>query len=198
MEVADMGLLDSVLGNVLGGALGQSQNQAAPSGGMNAGLLAALLPVVLSMLRGQQSGGGGGLGNVLGGMLGGGQGDGGMGGLCNVLGGMLGGGGQGNAVGNLGELLNRFQKAGLGQQAASWVGTGQNQAISAGDVGKVFGNDALAQIAKQAGVSQGDASAGLAELLPQLVDHFTPSGQLPEAGQMEVGLGDLLQRLGRS
>ncbi len=192
-----MGLLDGVLGNVLGGALGQGQNQAAPSGGMNAGLLAALLPVVLSMLRGQQSGGGGGLGNVLGGMLGGNQG-GGMGGLGNVLGGMLGGGGQGSSVGNLGELLNQFQKAGLGQQAASWVGTGQNQAISAGDIGKVFGNDALAQIAKQAGVSQGDASTGLAELLPQLVDHFTPSGQLPEAGQMEAGLGDLLQRLGRS
>lgn len=168
-----MGLLDSVIGSVLNGALGQGQGQPSQHAGGNAGLLTALLPVVLAMLKGQQSGGG--LGSVLGGML---------------------GGGQGGAAGNLGALLEQFQKAGLGQQAASWVSTGQNQPISAGDIGKVFSGDALAQIAKQAGVSQGDASAGLAQLLPQLVDQLTPKGEL-QAGQIEAGLGSLLQSLSR-
>jgi uncharacterized protein YidB (DUF937 family) len=169
-----MGLLDSVIGGVLNGALGQDNNPSA-QGGSNGNLVAALLPVVLGMLQGRQSGGGGMLGNVLGGML---------------------GGGQGGAAGNLGALLEQFQKAGLGQQAASWVSTGQNQPISAGDIGKVFGNDMLAQIAKQAGVSQGDASTGLAQLLPQLVDQLTPNGEL-QGGQIEAGLGSLLQQLGR-
>jgi uncharacterized protein YidB (DUF937 family) len=171
-----MGLLDSVIGGVLNEALGQGKGQSAPAGGGNAQLLAALLPVVLAMLQGRQSGGAGGLGGLIGGML---------------------GGGQSGAAGNLGALLEQFQKAGLGQQVASWVGTGQNQPISAADVGKVFGNDTLAQIAKQAGVSQGDASAGLAQLLPQLVDQLTPKGEL-QAGQIEAGLGSLLKSLGRS
>lgn len=170
-----MGLLDSVIGSVLNGALGQGQSQPSQHAGGNAGLLAALLPVVLAMLQGRQSGSAGGLGGLLGGML---------------------GGGQGGAAGNLGALLEQFQKAGLGQQAASWVSTGQNQPISAGDIGKVFSGDALAQIAKQAGVSQGDASAGLAQLLPQLVDQLTPKGEL-QAGEIEAGLGSLLKGLGR-
>jgi uncharacterized protein YidB (DUF937 family) len=198
---ANMGLLDSVLGSALGGALGQGQAHAQPSqgGGLNAGLMAALLPVVLSMLKGQQgSAGGGGLGNVLGGMLGGGQGGGGLGGvLGSVLGGGQGGAAAGGGLGGLGALLNGFQKAGMGDQVASWVGTGQNMPISADDVSKVFGSGAVAQIAQQAGVSQGDASAGLAALLPQLVDHLTPNGKLPESGQLEAGLGGLLSQLGR-
>jgi uncharacterized protein YidB (DUF937 family) len=171
-----MGLLDSVIGSVLNGALGQGQSQPSQHAGGNAGLLTALLPVVLAMLQGQQSGGGGG-------------------GLGGLLGGMLGGGHSG-AAGNLGALLEQFQKAGLGQQAASWVGTGQNQPISAADIGKVFGNDKLAEIAKQAGVSHSDASAGLAQLLPQLVDQLTPKGEL-QPNQIEAGLGSLLQSLGR-
>jgi uncharacterized protein YidB (DUF937 family) len=194
-----MGLLDSVLGSALGSVLGQGQGQAQPSqgGGQNAALMAALLPVVLSMLKGQQGGGGGGLGNVLGGMLGGGQGGGGLGGMLgSVLGGAQGGGAAGGALGGLGALLNGFQKAGMGDQVASWVGTGQNMPISADDIGKVFGGGALAQIAQQAGVSQGDASAGLAALLPQLVDHLTPKGQMPEGGQLEASLGGLLKQLG--
>jgi uncharacterized protein YidB (DUF937 family) len=196
-----MGLLDSILGSALGGALGQGQTQAHPQGGgLNAGLLAALLPVVLSMLRGQQAGGsGGGLGNVLGGMLGGGQGGSGLG---DVLGSVLAGGQSGAAnaggLGGLGALLNGFQKAGMGDHAASWVGTGQNMPISADDIGKVFDQGALSQIAQQAGVSHGDASAGLAALLPQLVDHLTPGGQMPDAGGLEAGLGDLLKQFGRS
>lgn len=194
-----MGLLDGVLGSALGSVLGQGQGQAQPSqgGGQNAALMAALLPVVLSMLKGQQGGGGGGLGNVLGGMLGGGQGGGGLGGMLgSVLGGGQGGASAGG-LGGLGALLNGFQQAGMGDQVASWVGTGQNMPISAADVSKVFGGGALAQIAQQAGVSQGDASAGLAALLPQLVDHLTPKGQLPEGGQLEASLGGLLKQLGR-
>jgi uncharacterized protein YidB (DUF937 family) len=168
----------------------QGQSQPSQGAGMNAGLMAALLPIVLSMLRGQSAGGGGGgglgdvLGNVLGGAMGGGQpaaaGMGGMGGM-----------------GGLGDLLNQFQRTGLGDQAASWVSTGQNMPVSGDEIGRVFGNDMLAQIAQRAGVSQGDASAGLAELLPRVVDGLTPQGQVPDAIQLDAGLDDLLRQLGR-
>ncbi|HTY03193.1 MAG TPA: YidB family protein [Rhodocyclaceae bacterium] len=169
-----MGLLDSVLGGVMGGALGQGQGQA-QGAGANAGLLAALLPVALSMINGQSSGGG--LGSMLGNVLGGGQGAG--------------------ALGGLGGLIGAFQKAGLGEHAASWVGTGENMPISADDVTKVLGHDTVAQVAQQAGVSHGDASAGLAALLPQLINHLTPNGQMPSGDQLQASLGDLLKNIGR-
>ena len=190
-----MGLLDSIIGGVLNNAMGQ-QGQSASTGGLNSGLLAALLPIALSMLRGQPAGAtagggsGGGLGDVLGSVLGGGGG----GGLGSVLGSVLGGGsaaasaGAAGGLGGLGGLLEKFQRAGLGDQAASWVGTGENAPISADAIGQVFGNDAVAQIASQAGVSEQDASAGLAQLLPHLVDHLTPNGQVPAPDQLAKGL----------
>jgi uncharacterized protein YidB (DUF937 family) len=193
-----MGLLDSILGGVLNNAAGQGQSAPA-GGGMNAGLMAALLPIVLSMLRGQPAGAaasagggmGGGLGDVLGGMLGGNRGGGGLGDvLGSVLGGGIGGTGSGS-LGGLGALLAQFQKAGFSDHVASWVGTGDNTPLSADAIGQVFGNDALGHIAKQAGVSTDDASAGLAQLLPQLVDHLTPNGQMPAADQLAKGLESL-------
>ncbi len=180
-----MGLLDSVLGSVLSGAMGRNETQPPQGAGMNAGLMAALLPVVLSMLRGQQ-GGAGGLGDMLG----------------NVLGGAMGGGrpapaGGMGGFGGLGDLLEQFQRAGLGQQAASWVSTGRNMPVSADDIGRVFGNDMLARIAQQAGVSPRDASAGLAELLPRLIDGLTPQGSVPDRKQLDAGLDDLLRQFRR-
>lgn len=178
-----MGLLDSVLGSALGGMLGgqgQAQTQEQSQGGLNPALLAALVPVVLSMLKGGQQGGGAS-----------------SGGLGDILGGLLGQGGQTDSAGGLGALLKQFQSAGLSQQASSWVGTGENQPISADDIGKVFGSGALAQIAQQAGVSHGEASSGLAALLPQIIDQLTPDGQVPQGEQLQAGLSDLLQKFAR-
>ncbi len=191
-----MGLLDNIIGGVLNNAMGQSQGQpAAAGGGMNSGLLAALLPIALAMLRGQPTGAaasGGGLGDVLGNVLGGGGGAGG-GSLGGMLGSVLGGG---SAGGGPGGLLDQFQRAGFADQAASWVGTGENKPLPPDAIGQVFGNDAVADIARQAGVSEADASSGLAQLLPQLVDRLTPNGHVPAPDQLAKGLEALGLRLG--
>lgn len=193
-----MGLLDNIIGGVLSNAIGQGQGQPAPAGGgLNSGLLAALLPIALAMLRGQPAGAansGGGLGDVLGNVLGAG-GAGGGGGLGGVLGSVLGGGSSAGGAG-LGGLLDQFQRAGFADQAASWVGTGENKPLPPDAIGRVFGNDAVADIARQAGVSESDASSGLAQLLPHLVDRLTPDGQLPAADQFAKGLEALGLRLG--
>lgn len=206
-----MGMLDSVLG----GMLGNSAEPGATSG--RSKLMMALLPVVLGMLmsnRSQATGGGGGLGDILGGLLpgqgnqqatgGGGLGDvlgsmlgGGGGGLGGLLGGLLGGaGGSGGLAGGLGGLLEQFQQAGYGEQASSWVGTGDNQPIPPSAIGQVFGSDTLAQIAQQVGVSPEEASAGLSELLPEVVNHLTPNGSAPDADQLTASVSDLVKRLG--
>jgi len=81
--------------------------------------------------------------------------------------------------GGLQGMLSKFQQAGYGSQADSWVSTGQNMPISADALQQVLGQGQLGQIAQQLGMSQGDAAGGLASLLPQMVDRMTPQGQVP-------------------
>ncbi|HRD89870.1 MAG: DUF937 domain-containing protein [Candidatus Accumulibacter sp.] len=209
-----MGLLNGILGGVFGNEGGESP-AAGQAGGGNP-LLAALLPVVLGMLLNRQGGatsaaGGGGLADVLGGMLGGGRqgaglgdalggrlggGGGGSGtaGLGSVLGGLLAGGAGG--AGGLGALLEQFQRAGFGEQASSWVSTGDNLPLPPGAIGQVFGDDALAQIARQAGVSEAEAGAGLAQLLPEVIDRVTPGGQAPDLDQLVASVANLTRQFG--
>jgi hypothetical protein len=47
----------------------------------------------------------------------------------------------------------QFQRAGFGEQARSWVGTGANQPISPDVISQVFGRRGLSQIATQAGLA---------------------------------------------
>jgi uncharacterized protein YidB (DUF937 family) len=199
-----MGLLDDLLA---GAASGRGPNQPAQpergSGGPNAALL-ALLPIVLSMLasRGaagsgsREAGPAGGLGDLLGQVLGGGQRGGGLG---DLLGQVLGGGGGGvgaGGLGGLGGLLRQFESAGFGEQARSWVSPGQNQPIPADAFGRIFGADGLAAIARKAGLSEGETSTGLSQLLPEIIDRSTPDGRIPDDDQLTRSLQDLMRRLG--
>ncbi|HYR00117.1 MAG TPA: YidB family protein [Casimicrobiaceae bacterium] len=120
-----------------------------------------------------------------------------MGLLDGLLGGLMGGmSGSGTAAqqqnpllqialqllqqnGGLQGMLSKFQQAGYGAQADSWVSTGQNMPISADALQQVLGHGQLAQIAQQLGMSRGEAAGGLASLLPQMVDRMTPQGQVP-------------------
>ena len=156
-----MGLLDSVIGAVAGGAMG----------------------------GGNQAGGMGGLGGVLGSLLGGGAAGGGQSALLNIVLGMVAnkaGGNQG-AGGGLGDLISKFQQGGLGDVAASWVGSGQNMPVSADQLSNVFGSDMLNQIASQLGVSQSEAAGQLSQMLPEVVNHLTPNGQAPAGGLGDIG-----------
>jgi uncharacterized protein YidB (DUF937 family) len=81
--------------------------------------------------------------------------------------------------GGLQGMLSKFQQAGYGAQADSWVSTGQNQPISADALQQVLGHGQLGRIAQQLGVSQGEAAGGLASMLPQMIDRMTPQGQVP-------------------
>jgi uncharacterized protein YidB (DUF937 family) len=81
--------------------------------------------------------------------------------------------------GGLGGVLQQFQQAGYGDQAQSWVSTGQNIPINADILQQVLGQGQIGQVARQMGVSNDEAAGGLAAMLPQIVDHMTPQGALP-------------------
>lgn len=96
--------------------------------------------------------------------------------------------------GGLQGLVDKFQKAGLGDVIHSWVGTGQNQAISGEQLGHALGSDTLSGLASKLGVGSGDVASQLSSILPGLVDKLTPSGLIPADG---VGTtGDLMSALG--
>ncbi len=96
--------------------------------------------------------------------------------------------------GGLGDLLERFQQAGYGDQAHSWVSTGQNLPISPDVIGQIFGTGGLSQIARQAGLSEEQTSEGLSQLLPDVVDHFTPGGQVPDLDQLSASVDALARQ----
>ena len=80
--------------------------------------------------------------------------------------------------GGLQDLLGKLTGGGLGDQANSWVGTGENQPVSAEQLAAAM-PDQLAELAAQTGVSQEELSADLAQILPGLVDTLSPNGQVP-------------------
>lgn len=207
-----MGLLDDLLGGMLGGAMSQGAGPrpaarrpaggAAATGGGMSSVLMTLLPVVLSMLASRGTGGrqtgGGGLSDILGQVLGGGAPRGSGGGAGgDILGEMLGrGAGSGSGMGGLGALLEQMQRAGFGEQARSWVGTGQNMPISPDALDQIFGQGGIDEMAREAGLTPRQTSEGLSELLPEVVDRVTPRGAVPDLDQLVQSVDDLRRRLG--
>ena len=135
------------------------------------------------------------LGNVLGGMMGGGSSAGRNPQQNNPLGSVLGQlGSSGVATsalmalafrllqqnGGISGIVEKFRGSGLGQAADSWVGTGANLPVSADQVQDALGAGGLGQLARQAGLTPEQASGGLAQLLPELVNQMTPAGQVPD------------------
>lgn len=99
-------------------------------------------------------------------------------------------------TGGLAGLLQKFQEHGLGNVADSWVSTGKNLPISGDQIQEALGSGALGDIASKLGLSTGDVSSRLADLLPGVVDKLTPNGQVPDMGSLGDLLGSLTKRLG--
>jgi uncharacterized protein YidB (DUF937 family) len=139
------------------------------------------------------------IGNALGSAVGGNQRQDPLG---SILGGLGGGnqGQRGNLLlqvallllqqnGGLEGVLGRFRQGGLGQQADSWVGTGQNVNISATDLQQIFGSSALRDLASQLGMPEEQTGSTMAQVLPELINQLTPQGQVPENGDEEIAQG---------
>lgn len=98
-------------------------------------------------------------------------------------------------TGGLTGLIETFKNKGLGDVVSSWISTGENNPVSGDEVTGALGSDTIRQIAEKLGISEGDASSRLAELLPQVIDKPTPDGSVPEGGLLDQTLGILKQKL---
>ncbi len=97
--------------------------------------------------------------------------------------------------GGLPALIQQLQASGLAEQAASWISTGQNQAVNGAQIQQALGAQ-IQQAAQQANIPQNDVANGLASVMPMLIDKLTPQGALPtNNGEVENALEMLKSKL---
>jgi len=102
--------------------------------------------------------------------------------------------GAGGLLGGLGGLLSKLQKGGLGNLANSWIGSGQNQPVSPGQLGSALGPDIIKTLAQRSGLSEEDLTRQLSQALPGLVDKLTPNGRLPTLAELPQPEGRSAER----
>ncbi len=102
---------------------------------------------------------------------------------------------KGSESGGLEGLAQTFNEKGLGDIMSSWIGKGENLPISPEQIREVLGSGQVQQIAEKLGVSSDEASSGLAEMLPQIVDKVTPGGSLGSSDLLNQGLSMITDKL---
>lgn len=79
---------------------------------------------------------------------------------------------------DLGNIVSGLQKGGLGNIAASWLGDGENEAISTDQVKDLLGADKIGEVAAELGSDEGSLLDSLKDVLPQMVDKSSSGGSL--------------------
>jgi uncharacterized protein YidB (DUF937 family) len=120
----------------------------------------SLLNTVLGAVLSKGMGGGGGQQDMIG----------------SVIGGLL------QQSGGAGGLLDAFRKAGMGQQADSWQGTGENMPVAGDDIMKVLGG------MMGGGAAQQQQSGGMGDVLGGLLGGGNAQQQGGGIGGMLGGL----------
>ena len=90
----------------------------------------------------------------------------------------------GGVLGGLGGLLNKLEQGGLGNQANSWVGSGQNQPVSPGQLGQALGPNIIKTLSQMTGLSEDQLTKQLSQGIPVIVNTLTPNGRLPTVAEL--------------
>lgn len=101
-------------------------------------------------------------------------------GTMSALSGLLGGSDGGLDLGSLVSSMTE-SSGGLGGLVSSWLGDGDNDAISGSQIKDLFGGDKVAEFAGKLGVDEDSAADSLAEAVPQMVDKGSSGGSLLDA-----------------
>ena len=127
--------------------------------------------------------------SILGAVSGKSEGSGGAAQLIGILGGLL------AQSGGLEGLANKFSQSGQENAFQSWVGMGENEAISSNQIQNALGSEQVKALAAKMGIDPAQASNFLAEYLPKIVDKLTPAGKIDPSADHQQGLAALLPSL---
>jgi uncharacterized protein YidB (DUF937 family) len=91
-------------------------------------------------------------------------------------------------------LLAKLRAGGLGGAVDSWVSTGSNEPVEPAQLGAALGPDTVNELSAKTGLSIQTLLPMLAAFLPIIIDHLTPDGKEPKAGEPanQPDLGGLL------
>jgi uncharacterized protein YidB (DUF937 family) len=94
--------------------------------------------------------------------------------------------------GGLDGFANRLQGQGLGDLVSSWIGTGQNRAVSPDQIVSMLGRSRVDALSQRAGIPTALGAGAIAAVLPALIDKLTPDGRVPERSALgTIGKGIL-------
>ncbi len=109
-------------------------------------------------------------------------------GIASALTSLLGGGSGGKSNGGLdlsslvtSMLSNQSggeSSGGLADIVGSWLGDGDNEAVSGNQIKDILGGDKISEFASKLGIDEDTAADGLAEAVPQMVDKGSSGGSL--------------------
>ena len=91
---------------------------------------------------------------------------------------------QGGLLGGLGSLVQRFQQSGHGDIINSWIGAGQNRAITPEQLHQALGPEAVNNLSQMTGAAPHDLVSELSRVLPGVIDRLTPQGRMPDHAEM--------------
>ena len=97
--------------------------------------------------------------------------------IGSALSGLLGGGSDDDGL-DVGGMVEKFSGGDTGDAVKSWLGDGDNAAVSGDQVKNALGADKVSQFAQQLGIGEEEAAGGLSDLLPQLIDKSSSGGSL--------------------
>lgn len=81
--------------------------------------------------------------------------------------------------GGLDDLMDRFQRGGLGDVMESWIGPGRNKAVEPHHLADALGPRTVDALASRTGLDRDTLLSQLAQVLPGVIDGLTPQGRRP-------------------
>lgn len=112
------------------------------------------------------------------------------GGVTSALSSLLGGSSESGI--DFGSLISNITEKGGGLQdiLGSWLGDGDNEAVSGSQIKDMLGSDKITEFASQLGIDEDSAADTLAEAVPQMVDNGSSGGSLLDSvGGIEGAIG---------
>ena len=93
--------------------------------------------------------------------------------------------------GGLSGIVGKLKASGLGDHADSWVGTGANKPVTSDQLSGAN----IAAMAQKLGINPQVAAAGLAAVLPAVIDHLTPKGQVEHGTDWSAAISAIKSKL---
>ncbi len=93
-------------------------------------------------------------------------------------------------------LVGNIQKMGLGDVLGSWLGDGENAAISSAQINELFGSEKIQAFCSQLNIDSDLAQTGLSKLIPMFIDQQSSAGGLSDLLGGSTDLGDVGNLLG--